>query len=96
MESMPLADLDRELRAKYPDLFARVDAIKAQPGWEEFATGCGESSSRAAFDHLTWVRCAICDEHFVSENGARFCSSDCRARNRAEQRRAATLINRAS
>ena len=86
MESQPLAEIDLELRAKYPELFARVDAIKAQPGWEEFATGCGESTSRATFDRLAWVRCVACDEHFASEAGARFCSRQCRGRHCAQRR----------
>lgn len=92
MDSEPFALIDLELRALYPDLFAKVDAIKAQPGWEEFATDCGDGQSRASFDRFSWIRCGVCDEHFVSEGGARFCSTACRARNRARQRRSASRV----
>lgn len=70
----------RELRATHPDLFERVDAIKAAPGWEPH---CDRRSIHTPTGNTWEIReCPRCGERFVGRvgRGRACCSRRCEKR----------------
>ena len=83
---LALGDADRQARRDLPEAFARVDAIKAEPGWVPFAT-FGDSSKwrpTANLDQYEWAWCRYCGADFVVEKArvargrGKTCSRECR------------------
>lgn len=86
-------DVDASLRREMPDVFARVDAIRAQPGWSAFS-GRPETGGREP-PLPSWDRaeeCEWCGDDFLkaSDLKQRFCSRPCALAYQAWERGRAT------
>lgn len=68
-----LENADIELRYRMPELFARVDALKATPGWRPTQ----QATFRATF--LRTTECGWCGDEFVdvTKGRQRCCSHEC-------------------
>lgn len=82
---LALADVDTRLRREFPDVFARVDAVKARPGWHPHQQD--QDSTRLP---ETVFECAWCGDFFMPAKACRTqtcCSHSCRGRFQAWNRR---------
>lgn len=84
-----LGEQSRRLQHEFPSLWAKVEAIKAQPGWTPHATG------NAELDGWEDRPCARCPKTFVvrsADQRRRYCSHRCSHGARIDRAREAIAL----